>query len=149
VPQEISHNQEKIIPFEEASVTSEFVLEDATSVAPSDDSWKVEYEAQVQSWRAQSAEAREKAEKERLKWESIRAIEKGEAAKRKALGIMEEPAPSVVQPPAAAGNNWQSAGVHVSASNPVTSAFQSVRLELDSDHVSSHLMRSRFRNYAE
>lgn len=42
-----------------------------------DDSWKSEYESHVQSWRAQSAEAREKAEKERAKWEDIRAQEKG------------------------------------------------------------------------
>lgn len=44
-----------------------------------DDLWKAEYEAQVQSWRAQSAEAREKAEKERARWEAIRAAEKTEA----------------------------------------------------------------------
>jgi hypothetical protein len=42
----------------------------------SDESWKSEYESNVQSWRAQSAEAREKAEKERAKWEEIRALEK-------------------------------------------------------------------------
>jgi len=38
----------------------------------------------VQEWRAQSAEAREKAEKERARWEAIRAAEKQEAALRKA-----------------------------------------------------------------
>lgn len=32
----------------------------------------------MQSWRAQSAEAREKAEKERAKWEEIRARETAE-----------------------------------------------------------------------
>jgi hypothetical protein len=42
-----------------------------------------EYESQVESWRAQSAEAREKAEKERARWEAIRAAEKQEAALRK------------------------------------------------------------------
>ncbi|KAF8962775.1 hypothetical protein BDZ97DRAFT_1905165 [Flammula alnicola] len=66
--------------------------------APSlDDSWKAEYEAQVETWRAQSAEAREKAEKERLKWEAIRAIEKEEAAQRKAEGIVDEPITAVLQ----------------------------------------------------
>jgi hypothetical protein len=56
----------------------------------SDDSWKEEYESQVQAWRAQSAEAREKAEQERLRWEVKRTIEKEEAIKRKAAGIVEE-----------------------------------------------------------
>lgn len=59
------------------------------------DSWKIQYEAQVQNWRSQSAEAREKAEKERLKWEAIRAIEREEAAKRKAAGIVDDPPPIV------------------------------------------------------
>lgn len=43
-----------------------------------------EYESHVESWRAQSAEAREKAEKERARWEAIRAAEKQEAALRHA-----------------------------------------------------------------
>ncbi|KAF5367402.1 hypothetical protein D9758_003779 [Tetrapyrgos nigripes] len=34
--------------------------------------WKEEYEDQVKVWKSQSAEAREKAEKERARWESIR-----------------------------------------------------------------------------
>ena len=46
-------------------------------MSASDDTWKSEYESHVQSWRAQSAEAREKAEKERAKWEGIRENEKG------------------------------------------------------------------------
>ena len=45
-----------------------------------DDSWKSEYETHVQSWRAESAEAREKAERERAKWEEIRAKEKQQQA---------------------------------------------------------------------
>lgn len=141
MPQEISFNQEKNTPFEEASVIRELNLEDTTSATSSDDSWKVEYEAQVQSWRAQSAEAREKAEKERLKWESIRAIEEEEAAKRKVLGIVENPTPKVVQPPAASQDNWQNVGVHVPASTTAASTSQSVRLELGSGLVSSHLVR--------
>lgn len=48
-----------------------------SSLSVSDDSWKSEYESHVQSWRAQSAEAREKAEKERAKWEELREKEKG------------------------------------------------------------------------
>ncbi|KAF8986584.1 hypothetical protein BDQ17DRAFT_1548432 [Cyathus striatus] len=52
----------------------------------SNDSWKTEYETQVQSWRAQSAEAREKAEKERERWEAVRAAEKEEAARIKLIG---------------------------------------------------------------
>ena len=47
-----------------------------SSLSASDDTWKLEYESHVQSWRAQSAEAREKAEKERAKWEEIRENEK-------------------------------------------------------------------------
>lgn len=50
---------------------------DASLPSSSDDeSWKSEYESHVQSWRAQSAEAREKAEKERARWEEVRALEK-------------------------------------------------------------------------
>ncbi|CAA7267134.1 unnamed protein product [Cyclocybe aegerita] len=79
-------------------------LEASGSMAGSEDSWKAEYEAQVQSWRAQSAEAREKAEKERLRWEAIRAAEKEEAAKRKAAGILDEP------PSQAQGEGWESVG---------------------------------------
>jgi len=108
-------------------------LEDTTSAAPSDDSWKVEYEVQVQSWRTQSAEAREKAEKERLKWESIRAIEREEIAKRKASGIPDEPAPSITQPPVE--ENWQSVGVHSSSSSLTAGASQSAHLESESDLV--------------
>jgi hypothetical protein len=45
----------------------------SSSSGSTDDSWKLEYEAQVRSWRAESAEAREKAERERARWEEIRA----------------------------------------------------------------------------
>ncbi|KAK0193742.1 hypothetical protein F5146DRAFT_1101636 [Armillaria mellea] len=40
------------------------------------ESWKSEYESQVETWRSQSAEAREKAERERARWESVRAKER-------------------------------------------------------------------------
>lgn len=52
----------------------------------SDEPWKAEYESHVQSWRTQSAEAREKAERERERWEAIRAVEKEAAASRKLAG---------------------------------------------------------------
>lgn len=63
------------------------------------DDWKEQYEAQLQSWRAQSAEARLKAEKERERWEAIRKVEKEEAARRATEATVEEPssAPQVVQ----------------------------------------------------
>ncbi|KIM39780.1 hypothetical protein M413DRAFT_183269 [Hebeloma cylindrosporum] len=134
VPQEAFSDEEQKVAAEEVSVIQrELVLEDTTSAA-SDDSWKIEYEAQVQSWRAQSAEAREKAEKERLKWESIRAIEREEIARRKALGIPDEPAPSITQPPVE--ENWQSASVHTSTSGLAAATSQSAHLELDSDLLS-------------
>lgn len=141
MPQDIFYNQEQKITVEEASATQrELVLEDTTSAAPSDDSWKVEYEAQVQSWRTQSAEAREKAEKERLKWESIRAIEREETAKRKALGIPDEPVSSIMRPPVE--ENWQSVGVHTSSGGLTASTSQSAHLELESDLVSSNIISS-------
>ncbi|KAJ7363980.1 hypothetical protein DFH08DRAFT_837992 [Mycena albidolilacea] len=59
---------------EESSVSSDSV----------DSASQSEYESQVESWRAQSAEARQKAEKERARWEAIRAAEKQEAALRNA-----------------------------------------------------------------
>lgn len=90
------------------------------------DTWKAEYEAQVQSWRAQSAEAREKAEKERLKWESLRAIEKEESTKRKAAGIADEPPKSIVQP---VGESSNIKSADTTFSNTVTS-------ETNSGHVS-------------
>ncbi|KAF8149865.1 hypothetical protein B0H34DRAFT_802001 [Crassisporium funariophilum] len=104
-----------------------------TGIAPgSEDIWKAEYEAQVQSWRAQSAEAREKAEKERLKWEAIRAIEKEEAAKRKAAGIVDEP---VVQAQAEAG--WEKVGESSSSVSTSTTPSETTNAndpeDLDSD----------------
>jgi hypothetical protein len=74
---------------EPAETPSEHVPVESTSDSADTDSWKEEYETQVQAWREQSAEAREKAEKERARWEAIRAED---AAKRKAAGIIETPA---------------------------------------------------------
>lgn len=59
-------------------------VEESPSSGSSDDSQKAEYEAQVEIWRAQSSEAREKAEKERKRWEELRALEREEAARRNA-----------------------------------------------------------------
>ncbi|KAF5377316.1 hypothetical protein D9757_008047 [Collybiopsis confluens] len=43
-----------------------------------EDTWKDEYEEQVKVWRQQSADAREKAEKERAKWEALRETERAQ-----------------------------------------------------------------------
>src|ERR1700733_5557344 len=66
---------------DESSISTE---EESSSSGSSEDSRKAEYEAQVEIWRAQSSEAREKAEKERKRWEEIRALEREEAARRDA-----------------------------------------------------------------
>ncbi|KIJ67086.1 hypothetical protein HYDPIDRAFT_174330 [Hydnomerulius pinastri MD-312] len=71
----------------------------APDPAAEEDPWKAEFEAQVEEWRAQSAEAREKAEQERAKWEAIRLHE---AEERKALGVEPE--------------NWDALGSHIIAS---------------------------------
>jgi hypothetical protein len=78
--------------------TTELADKSTTASNDLEESWKADYEAQLQSWRAQSAEAREKAEKERLRWETIRANEKEEATKRKVAGIVDEPSRSVIHP---------------------------------------------------
>jgi hypothetical protein len=85
------------------------------------DTWKAEYEAQVQSWRAQSAEAREKAEKERLKWESLRAMEKEEATKRKAAGIAVDEPPNPIVHPVEDSSNITTADTTRTSSNTVSS----------------------------
>ncbi|KAL1747033.1 hypothetical protein HDZ31DRAFT_32759 [Schizophyllum fasciatum] len=43
------------------------------------DDWQTEYEAYLRTWRAQSAETRERAEKERKRWEELRAAENARA----------------------------------------------------------------------
>lgn len=70
-----------------------------------DDSWKKEYDAQVRIWRAHHAEQREKAEKERLRWEAIRDQEKEEAKRRKAAGFTDEPTSLTTQ-----GESWEQTG---------------------------------------
>ncbi|KIK10134.1 hypothetical protein K443DRAFT_126907 [Laccaria amethystina LaAM-08-1] len=97
------------------------------------DDWKGQYEAQLQSWRAQSAEARLKAEKERERWEAIRKVEKEEAARRGPEATVEEPssAPQVslsssttttVEQPASLPDSQRWEDVHSS----VTSSFPSM-----------------------
>ncbi|KAL0567394.1 hypothetical protein V5O48_014598 [Marasmius crinis-equi] len=50
-----------------------------SSVEPVDvEAWKSQYEEHVKEWRAQNAEAREKAEQERARWEAIREQQKEE-----------------------------------------------------------------------
>lgn len=100
----------------------------------------------MQSWRAQSAEAREKAEQERLKWEAIRAIERQEAAKRKAAGIA-EPTPGVLQPKAEVETKseiWESVAELSTAGSEVTksekfgqvSSSSPIRVSICSGNVS-------------
>ncbi|KAF6757257.1 hypothetical protein DFP72DRAFT_846130 [Ephemerocybe angulata] len=77
------------VPEEPVHVPVDAASSEGSSAAPADnDAWKQEYEAQVQAWREQSAEARDKAEKERARWEAIRVEE---AAQRKAAGIVDTP----------------------------------------------------------
>ncbi|QRV75389.1 hypothetical protein RhiJN_03404 [Ceratobasidium sp. AG-Ba] len=55
---------------------AENLADEASSAPASDplaDSWKEEYDARLASWRAESAEARAKAEAERARWEELRA----------------------------------------------------------------------------
>ena len=47
-----------------------------------EDVWKAEYDAHVAEWRRTSAEQRERAERERAKWEEIRQKEKEEGKVR-------------------------------------------------------------------
>jgi len=69
---------------DDAASTSAPTDDSSVSSDPVDSVSQTEYESHVESWRAQSAEARQKAEKERARWEAIRAAEKQEAALRKA-----------------------------------------------------------------
>jgi len=64
-------------------------VEGPESTPSTDDSWKTEYDTQVKSWQAQSSMAREKAEKERARWESIRATERAEAALKPTHGVVD------------------------------------------------------------
>ncbi|TFK72935.1 hypothetical protein BDN72DRAFT_835585 [Pluteus cervinus] len=56
------------------------ISQDTPLAQPESATWKTQYDAQVEQWKAQSAEAREKAEKERERWERIREAEKASGA---------------------------------------------------------------------
>ena len=74
-------------PLAEQIATPEPLSQSSTSSVTTDDSWKAVYESQVETWRAQSSEAREKAEKERERWEAVRAAEKKEDERLRALEL--------------------------------------------------------------
>ncbi|KAJ7593076.1 hypothetical protein C8J56DRAFT_490119 [Mycena floridula] len=59
-----------------ASSSPAMNLTDLGASVGSNDSWKAEYESQLENWRAEAAEAREKAERERQRWEALRAEER-------------------------------------------------------------------------
>ncbi|KAF9476701.1 hypothetical protein BDN70DRAFT_156305 [Pholiota conissans] len=107
--------------------------------APQEDGWKAEYEAQVQNWRAQSAEAREKAEKERLRWEAIRAIEREEAAKRKAAGIVDEPVAPISESIVETTEHWESVeevSTTEATADSSSTAFEHVEKEVVEQSIS-------------
>ncbi|KAG6865911.1 hypothetical protein C0991_010744 [Blastosporella zonata] len=112
---------------ETVAAQREPLAESSISSGSSTDSWKAEYEAQIETWREQSAEAREKAEKERERWEAIRAVEKKEAERRKALGIADEPEPEPTGQEHEAG--WENVTQHSSkTATAVTESQPSVQL---------------------
>ncbi|TFK40296.1 hypothetical protein BDQ12DRAFT_680674 [Crucibulum laeve] len=88
---DFSHVEEKAIFISEDVPPAEQSTTSSTgeSSTPTDEWGSTSYEAQVNIWRAQSAEAREKAGKERARWEAIRAAEQEEAARRKAAGVVD------------------------------------------------------------
>ncbi|KAF8656872.1 hypothetical protein AX16_002418 [Volvariella volvacea WC 439] len=73
------------------------------------DTWKAEYESQVQSWRAQSAEARQKAEKDREHWEQIRLAEKQ-------AGVEKPPIQTGIPPPPVSESGWDALSDRASVS---------------------------------
>lgn len=86
-PEPVLHvNHAPVAPQPTISQTASGTDAEQGSSSGVDDAWKEEYEAQLQTWRAQSAEQRERAEKERLRWEAVRAQEKDEAERRKSAG---------------------------------------------------------------
>lgn len=69
-------------PAPQPKVATEEPPADTSSSSSDDDAWKHEYESQVETWREQSALARERAEKERARWEALRATEQQDLARR-------------------------------------------------------------------
>lgn len=82
------------------------------------DHWKAEYDAQVASFRIQSAAQREKAEKERARWEEIRAEEAKEARSHAPLKPQGAAAPSELEDDGhvAGHDTWESVQGSMSAS---------------------------------
>ncbi|KDR76309.1 hypothetical protein GALMADRAFT_247669 [Galerina marginata CBS 339.88] len=135
--------EETSLTQEPQTVRSESVADADPSLSESvalDDSWKVEYETQVQSWRARSAEEREKAEKERLRWEAIRAIEKEEAEKRKSAGIVGEMDAS--PPQYQVGENWENVPSSSTAAESSSKPEEFQNLVGESEHLSPSHIRS-------
>jgi hypothetical protein len=99
-------------------VQAEASSEDSLASSISDDSWKAEYEAH------------EKAEKERLKWEAIRAIEREEAAKRRAAGFIDEHVANAVGPSKTTSEMWESVG-EISAATTAASSTPAELVDLD------------------
>ncbi|KAJ6619681.1 hypothetical protein B0H10DRAFT_1946524 [Mycena sp. CBHHK59/15] len=97
------------------STLSASTLPDESSVSSSDpqDTSQSEYESHVETWRAQSAEARQKAEKERARWEAIRAAEKQEAALRQAAIPVGSRGGEIVS-----DHGWESVGNTEEAARP-------------------------------
>ncbi|KAJ7052613.1 hypothetical protein C8F01DRAFT_1236448 [Mycena amicta] len=93
---------------EVTSSASESTSESSVTSDSIEDLSQSEYEAHVADWRAQSAEQREKAEKERARWEAIRAAEKQEAALQKAALPSSE-------------HGWETVGTTPQAARPSSS----------------------------
>ncbi|KIY72400.1 hypothetical protein CYLTODRAFT_417988 [Cylindrobasidium torrendii FP15055 ss-10] len=80
----VSPQQAEALLPKDTPATHESLVETSKADAPSApplvssedmESWKSEYDEQLEHWKAESAVAREKAEKERKKWADIRATE--------------------------------------------------------------------------
>ncbi|KAJ7227118.1 hypothetical protein GGX14DRAFT_418241 [Mycena pura] len=94
--------------------TSTSTTESSVSSDALDSTSEPEYEAHVSAWRMQSAEARQKAEMERARWEAIRAAEKQEAALLKAA----IPADSGFGTGATSEHDWEAVGSSQEAARP-------------------------------
>jgi hypothetical protein len=90
-------------------------------VSSSTDDWKSQYEAHVQTWRTQSAVAREKAEKERERWEKIREDENAQRQAERTPG-QGAASPSLADPrDLATSEHSRVFGKDVSPENPTPS----------------------------
>ncbi|KAG6857230.1 hypothetical protein H0H87_007649 [Tephrocybe sp. NHM501043] len=127
---------------ETVAEVKEPLIENSISSGSSDDSWKLEYEAQIEAWREQSSEAREKAEKERERWEAIRAAEKKEAERRKTLGIPDEAEPEATEQGQEAG--WENVTQNSSETTPAATDPQTTahaKAAAPAAHIESEVPR--------